>query len=85
MNSMIQQFFHIPTLRYCVMALDDKEEEKYSKFEGDDVDDNVLHQFMKYMAFLDLSERGDYNPREFCFSYKDWDGNPTNVMIQCDS
>ena len=27
----------------------------------------------------------DYNPREFCFSYKDFDGNPINVRAQQDS
>lgn len=40
---------------------------------------------MKYMAFLELSERQDYNPREFCFSFKDFDGQPTNVRIQQDA
>jgi hypothetical protein len=32
-----------------------------------------------------LSERKDFNPTRFCFSYKDWDGNPVNVGIQQDS
>jgi len=51
-------------------------------FEGDQVDDNILHQLMKLMGFLELSERQEYNPREFCFSFKDFDGNPTNVRLQ---
>jgi hypothetical protein len=31
------------------------------------------------MAHLELSERNDYNPCEFCFAFKDLDGNPTNT------
>ena len=37
------------------------------------------------MSFLELSERQDYNPREFCFSYKDFDNMPTNVREQKDT
>lgn len=37
------------------------------------------------MAFMELSERQAYNPREFCFSFKDYAGQPTNVRIQQDS
>lgn len=36
-------------------------------------------------GFLELSERQEYNPREFCFSFKDYAGQPTNVRIQQDS
>jgi ubiquitin carboxyl-terminal hydrolase 34 len=43
-------------------------------FEGDQVNDNTMYQFMKMMSFLELSERQDYNPREFCFSFKGYDG-----------
>jgi ubiquitin carboxyl-terminal hydrolase 34 len=45
----------------------------------------MLYQFMKMMSFLELSERQDYNPREFCFSYKDFDSMPTNVREQKDT
>jgi len=31
------------------------------------------------MAHLELSDRFDYNPVEFCYSFKDLDGNPTNT------
>ena len=37
------------------------------------------------MAHLELSERSDYNPFEFCFAYKDLDGNPTNISEQKDA
>jgi ubiquitin carboxyl-terminal hydrolase 34 len=49
------------------------------------VDDNVLHQLQKMFGFLELSERQDYNPRDFCFAFKDFDGNPTNTHIQQDA
>jgi hypothetical protein len=51
-------------------------------FEGEQTNDNVMYQFMRLMSFLELSERQDYNPREFCHSYKDFEGQPTNVRIQ---
>ena len=49
------------------------------------MDDNVLHQFQKLLAHLELSERQDYNPFEFCFAFKDLDGNPTNISEQKDA
>ena len=32
-------------------------------------------------GFLELSDRADYNPHEFCFSFK-VGGEPVNVSIQ---
>jgi len=49
------------------------------------VEDNMLYQMIKLMGFMELTERQDYNPREFCFSFKGYDGLPTNVRIQQDS
>ena len=37
------------------------------------------------MAHLELSDRNDYNPFEFCFAFKDLDGNPTNTGEQKDA
>lgn len=45
----------------------------------------MLYQMIKLMGFMELTERQDYNPREFCFSFKGYDGLPTNVRIQQDS
>jgi hypothetical protein len=33
-------------------------------------------------GFLDLSERHAFDPTEFCFSFKDFEGIPTNTAIQ---
>ena len=32
-----------------------------------------------------MTDRQDYNPVEFCFAFKDFDGNPTNVRVQQDA
>lgn len=49
------------------------------------MDDNLLHQIQKMYGFLELSERTDYNPLEFTYAFKDYDGNPTNTSIQADA
>lgn len=36
-------------------------------------------------GFLELTERQAYDPTEFCFSFKDFDGNPTNTALQQDA
>lgn len=43
------------------------------------VNDNMLYQFQKMFGFLELSDRGSYDPKDFAFSFKDYDGNPTNT------
>ena len=58
MNSMIQQFFCIPTFRYSILSVFQQViKDKLVDFEGEPVNDNMLHQFMKLMSFLELSER----------------------------
>ena len=37
------------------------------------------------MANLELSERSEYNPWEFCFAFKEFDGSPTNTAEQKDA
>lgn len=83
MISMLQQFFMTPSFRYNLLTIDDEKPiNKSNKFL---VDDNSLHQIQKMFTFLELSDRDAYNPLGFCYSYKDWDGNPVNVIIQQDS
>ena len=83
MNSMLQQFFMVPALRYNILHTDDKihpDTDNPLK-----IDDNTLHQVQRMFSFLEMSERMDYNPVGFCYSFKDWEGNPTNVGIQQDA
>jgi len=43
MISMLQQFFHIPQFRYSILSAVDGTPPDLQEFEGDMVDDNVLH------------------------------------------
>jgi len=85
MNSMLQQFFMIPAFRYNLLCVDDGLPEDMQEHKGVRYDDNVLHQLQKLMANLELSPRMDYNPTEFCFAFKDFEGNPTNLGEQKDA
>lgn len=86
MNSMLQQFFHVPQFRNAILLADDGLPENIQVTEQQKrVDDNVLHQLQKMFAFLQESERQDYNPEDFCFSFKDFENNPTNFAVQQDA
>ncbi|EAS02785.2 ubiquitin carboxy-terminal hydrolase (macronuclear) [Tetrahymena thermophila SB210] len=85
MNSMLQQFYMTKTFRYAILATDDEKEAEIVEYRGMYIDDNILHQIQKMFAFLDLSDRQDYNPVGFCFSFKDFSGKPVNVGVQQDA
>ena len=85
MISMLQQFYMVPCFRYNLLCIDDGKEPEYKEYHGDQIDDNMLHQLQKLIAHLELSERRDYNPKEWCFAFKDLDGSPTPVMEQKDA
>ena len=85
LNSMLQQFFAIPALRYNLLCVEDDRAAEPREYKGEMVDDNMLHQLQKLMANLELSERTDYNPWEFCFAFKEFDGTPTNTAEQKDA
>ena len=82
MISMLQQFYMIPQFRYLLLQANDKKAPNLTK---NDIDDNLLHQLQTLFGFLELTERIDYNPNKFCYSFKDVDGNPTNIAIQQDA
>jgi uncharacterized UBP type Zn finger protein len=69
MNSMLQQFYMVPTLRYGVLQTNDAIPPNMENIAN--IDDNMFHQFQRMCTFLDLSLREDYNPHPFCYSYKD--------------
>jgi ubiquitin carboxyl-terminal hydrolase 9/24 len=79
MNSMMQQFFMVPPFRYNLMCVDDEIEPNLQAYKNEQVDDNMLHQLQKLVAHLELSQRTEYNPTEFCFSFKEFDGTPCNT------
>jgi len=84
MNSILQQFFNIPSFRYALLQANDKKEPNYTD-PNKEIDDNVLHQIQKMFTYLELSNRSDYNPTEFCYSFKGLDGLATNIALQQDA
>jgi ubiquitin C-terminal hydrolase len=85
MIATLQQFYCTPVFRYGMLMADDGADPKPTPFKGRQVDDSVFHQFQKMLAYLDRSERRDFDPHDFCFSYKDYSGEPTNVSVQQDA
>ena len=86
MNSIMQQIYMVPTFRYAIMSADDGESPNPSSSYNYSIDDdNLLHQLQKMFTYLTFSNKMDYNPKDFCFSYKDFDGSPINVRTQQDS
>lgn len=49
------------------------------------IDDNMLRQLQLLFGHLELSERAMVDPTEFCFSFKQFDGQPTNTGVQRDA
>jgi hypothetical protein len=70
----------IPPFRYNLLAVDDGKPEEYAQFKGDNIDDNALHQWQHVMANLELGQHQDYLAKGFHFAFKDFDGQPTNVI-----
>jgi ubiquitin carboxyl-terminal hydrolase 34 len=85
MIAMLQQFYCTPAFRHGILMSTDNKEVIISEVKGNKIDDNLFHQIQKMFAYLDFSERRDFNPLEFCLSYKDYTGQPVNVMVQQDA
>lgn len=81
----MQQFFMIPAFRYNMLCVDDGLPEDIKDYRNESIDDNMLHQMQRLFAHLELSERMDYNPIGFTFSFKEFDGQPTNTSEQKDA
>lgn len=79
MNSTIQQLYMIPTFRKAVIQVEDKSLNTLPK------EDNILYQLKSIFVALNESEKQYFNPKGFCHSFKDYDGNPTNVFEQMDA
>jgi ubiquitin C-terminal hydrolase len=85
MIATLQQFYCTPAFRYGVLMGQDGVPENKTQVKGAQIDDNFFHQFQKMLSYLDFSERRDFSPFDFCLSYKDYSGQPLNVMIQQDA
>ena len=71
MNSMLQQFYNIPSFRYCLLQIQDNILPNTLNIK--EYDDNVLHQLQNMFTYLELSDRNYYIPRGFCYAFKDLD------------
>lgn len=81
MNAVLQQLFMIPQLRKNILSID-----MTTVYKSDqEMHDGEVYQLQYMMASLQESEKQYYNPATFCHSFKDYDGNPTNVNVQEDS
>ena len=87
MNSILQQMYMVLPFRNAIMSADDKKEIKAntSIYNNNFFDDNLLHQLQKMYTFLTFSEKQAFNPKDFCSSFKDLDGQPINIHLQQDS
>jgi ubiquitin carboxyl-terminal hydrolase 34 len=81
-NSMLQQFFLIAPFRNAIVSIRDNKEPNYA---DNGIDDNLIHQFQRTFVYLMNSTRRDFNPGAFCYSFKEFDGKPTNTAIQHDA
>jgi len=81
-NSMLQQFFMISPFRNAILSVQDGKPPKYAE---NGIDDNLLHQFQRTFVYLMNSARKDYVPSSFCYSFKEFDGQPTNTAVQHDA
>lgn len=62
--------FNVPAFRYSLLAADDRSAKDLVDHEGRQIVDNYLYQWTRMFAFLSMSDRKEYNPRDFCFSHK---------------
>ena len=81
MNSVLQQFFMIPLFRNAILSLKIPKDLDENKEDND----NLLFQLIRMFYYLNYSDKGEYNPKNFVFSFKDYEGNPTRIDIQCDA
>ncbi len=78
MNSLLQQFYMMRSLRESLLRVSD------SQLNSAALEDNVLYQLQHLFVQLQETEKMAADPTNFCKSYKDLDGRPTNVREQHD-
>jgi len=76
MNSLLQQFYMIPTLRETILSTDIST--------NGNKEDYVLFQLQKIFSSLKTSDRQYHNPKDFCTNFKGFDNQPVNVLEQMD-
>jgi len=56
-----------------------------AEWRGEMIDDNLLKQMRRLFGYLELSARHAYDPKPFCYTFKEFDGGPTKIGEQKDS
>ena len=79
LNSSLQQFFMVPAFRKGILEVEIFLEK------NEDPRDNFLYQLQQLFANLQESEKASFSPADFCYSFKDYDGQSTDVTIQQDA
>lgn len=74
MNSLFQQLFMLPTLRDDILSV------KNNNPNNEEKEENMLYQLQLLFTGLLKSEKQYVSPKGFCHAFKDWEGNPTNVL-----
>ncbi|KAI8805187.1 hypothetical protein BJ742DRAFT_856132 [Cladochytrium replicatum] len=75
MNSIMQQFYMIPSFRSGILSA--------AAGEGR-LEDNLLYQLQVLFSFLQESEKKAFDTSAFCHACVDYEGKPTNVTVQMD-
>ncbi|KAG0306868.1 hypothetical protein BGZ97_000587 [Linnemannia gamsii] len=76
-NSIVQQFYMNKGFRQGILQAPSGAEDSSNH-------DTLLYQLQVLFSNLQESTKRSYNAQGFCYSYKDWDGNPMNVAVQMD-
>ena len=75
----------VPAFRFNLLKAIDKTPENIQEYKERQIDDNMLRQLQKLFGCMELTERAYADITEFCFAFKDFDGQPTNTGIQQDA
>ncbi|KAI8809063.1 hypothetical protein BJ742DRAFT_771514 [Cladochytrium replicatum] len=75
MNSIMQQFYMIPSFRSGILS---------SSIGEGPLEDNLLYQLQVLLSYLQESEKKAFDTSAFCHACVDYEGNPTNVTVQMD-
>jgi ubiquitin C-terminal hydrolase len=71
MNAVLQQLFMTREFRYPVLGVEVEDKGEGKERNGRKYY-SVLYELRRMFAYLELSERGEYNPEGFCYAF---DGN----------
>jgi ubiquitin carboxyl-terminal hydrolase 9/24 len=76
MNSLLQQFFTIASIREGILAIPDKEAQPN--------DESILYQLKCIFAGLKATDRQFHNPKDFTLIFKNYENQIMNVLEQMD-